>query len=1018
MTDRHRQTSIMTTLDSILREARQLRTTSEGQLADLRHQITQFNFSQGCFQSREDLEMCIKGLQDYLSRTSEASEELKILNSLKFATMPVRYSAITEAHSRTFRWIFSPNELPQNDPRSQIKFSSWLREQSGIFWVSGKPGSGKSTLMKYICDNEETESSLSQWAKPQKLITASFFFWLAGTMMQKSLNGLIQSLLYEILRACPSLAPTLCASRWNPSVINSRASDPWKLKELRQSFKRLKDARVNGVKFCFFIDGLDEYDGDHIELIQILEEIADCDYIKLCVSSRPLNCFERAFGVSFEKKLYLQDLTREDIALYAREKLGSYVRQAIAGAEAYRYQGLIREIVDRAQGVFLWVYLVVRSLRDGFINRDSMATLQMRLRSLPVDLEPFFKHILDSVDQVYQRRLAQMFEVALESQEPLRLLTYSFIDEEDEEFAIKLPYSDMSSGEKSRRQREMRWRLSGCTRGLLEVSRSDENRMDPYEDRSSDYVVNFLHRSVREFLVSKEIKKMLHANLDGKFCASSVIARGVLAEVKTNTALQPATSLMESMAILARKAEIQTGRSDTSLLQEMERCGQIRARRFLHPQDSFLQFVMKSNLVEFIHDTPTESALITTAPRPLLDLALQEYLQDAELAPDPSEMVRMLLRLHHDPNQPSGELTTFLNYIRTCPQAGQNHSKEWLRRLALLASNGADLQRGGHELILWIDTGDTLEVNLYHSCFNDALEILLKCGLDPNEIVQGSYKQRPSTLWHDFLARSVQISRFAISRGVLCRSFADFVLHGANLEESVRYLSKLSPTGICTASEIIAMFVANVDEAGYQLKEIDLLRSVIPRRLRGIDALTTLPLKQTSKTTQSEIQTAAPDISSNTETETHGAQCPTPKVPHSSFSSANNMNFSNVTEEPQSGNQTDDRGFSGDSQRFEASPSSQRQPKAYDTRKRFPHVPDPPPAPNCPAEFPPNINAYREQDGARQRTWTRDIHETMSGQSKHKDTRIRQRPVKRRSRRRDTVLPLLVLGAAAFSILK
>ena len=55
-----------------------------------------------------------------------------------------------------------------------------------MFWVSGKAGSGKSTLMKYLKSDPDTESNLWAWANGPKLVTASYFFWNAGTDMQKS----------------------------------------------------------------------------------------------------------------------------------------------------------------------------------------------------------------------------------------------------------------------------------------------------------------------------------------------------------------------------------------------------------------------------------------------------------------------------------------------------------------------------------------------------------------------------------------------------------------------------------------------------------------------------------------------------------------------------------------------------------------------------------------------------------------------------------------------------------------
>jgi hypothetical protein len=65
-------------------------------------------------------------------------------------------------------------------------------------------------------------------------------------------------------------------------------------------------------KYCFFVDGLNEYDGDDEEIIDLLQDLASSKNIKVCVSSRPWNAFMDAFGNS-DWQLSIHDLTREDI---------------------------------------------------------------------------------------------------------------------------------------------------------------------------------------------------------------------------------------------------------------------------------------------------------------------------------------------------------------------------------------------------------------------------------------------------------------------------------------------------------------------------------------------------------------------------------------------------------------------------------------------------------------------------------------------------------------------------------
>jgi hypothetical protein len=71
--------------------------------------------------------------------------------------------------------------------------------------------------------------------------------------MQNSLQGLLKTLLYQILEADHSLCDVLCP--------NHLAGAPWSIQELTVAFERLAVTSESTCMLCFFIDGLDEYQG-------------------------------------------------------------------------------------------------------------------------------------------------------------------------------------------------------------------------------------------------------------------------------------------------------------------------------------------------------------------------------------------------------------------------------------------------------------------------------------------------------------------------------------------------------------------------------------------------------------------------------------------------------------------------------------------------------------------------------------------------------------------------------------
>jgi hypothetical protein len=158
---------------------------------------------------------------------------------------------------------------------------------------------------------------------------------------------------------------------------------------------------------CLFIDGLDKFDGDHEEVSELFKGITSTK-VKVCLSSQPWVVFEECFR-DFPC-LKLQDLSRPDIELYVQQVLaGNSAFQRLAGRDPVSTMEFIQEIVEKADGVFLWVVLVARSLLHGIRNRDSMPDLQSRLRRIPRELEPLYNHLLNIIEPKYFRGPRMLF---------------------------------------------------------------------------------------------------------------------------------------------------------------------------------------------------------------------------------------------------------------------------------------------------------------------------------------------------------------------------------------------------------------------------------------------------------------------------------------------------------------------------------------------------------------------------------------------------------------------------------
>lgn len=456
--------------------------------------------------------------------------EQQVLESLHFSVLGKRRETIPEAHERTFRWAFDANVRTGGDGKDVTSLSWWLRGGNGIFWVSGKPGSGKSTLMKFIASAKETKTLISQWQPHRRCIVASHYFWNAGSTMQKSLKGLLRSILFDIFRQHPALIDPTCGDQLGGSH-HAAESQSWSLSRLHKTLKKaVSCATDQQYSICLFIDGLDEYEGDHdhrMELCQLFLKLAQSPHIKICLSSRPWNIFEDVFG-PIASKIHLQDLTRNDIEEYVRNRLQGHPRWRQLAVSQSQDTSLVAEVSERASGVFLWVYLVTKLLCEGLTNQDRISDLRRRLNSIPRQLEDFFKQMLDSVDSFYHSKMSEVFQIALTAREPLEFPIFEFHDMEhdDPKYALKTCVKTIASSELDLMRSRVASQLNSRTCGLLEISAAG--------------VVNFLHRTVRDFLSQQNMTTFLEqkASQDRHFDPNWSIVQALSAWIK----LQPVST--------------------------------------------------------------------------------------------------------------------------------------------------------------------------------------------------------------------------------------------------------------------------------------------------------------------------------------------------------------------------------------------------------------------------------------------------------------------------------------------
>lgn len=415
--------------------------------------------------------------------SDEASYANAIKNNLQFQGYASREEAIPKAYKATFEWIFTG---PKSSSQTPVwsSFPEWLSGPStDLYWITGKPGAGKSTLMKFLSHHDTTRAMLRKWSGDAPLLTASFYFWSTGNQMQKSQTGLLRTLLLQCLDAMPHLAPTVCPRRWILFKIFGleiyQFLPKWTWTELMESFSILQGMVGKSFNLALFIDGLDEFNGVHESLVEFVKIFDLRRGVKICVSSRPENIFLDAFAAS--PSLRIETLTENDIQTFANGQLGqTQALKDLGQLHPAEAELLVDSVITKAQGVFLWVSVVVRALREGLTEGDKLSDLQAILEGLPSDLDGLYTSIWERIKPKHVKQSSQLFQIHRCALQPLDVVTMWLADDE------KALDRDINTiADRKPVMEVMKRRLNSRTRGLLEVVSHGD--------------VDYLHRSVREW---------------------------------------------------------------------------------------------------------------------------------------------------------------------------------------------------------------------------------------------------------------------------------------------------------------------------------------------------------------------------------------------------------------------------------------------------------------------------------------------------------------------------------------
>ncbi|KAG6363935.1 hypothetical protein INS49_009038 [Diaporthe citri] len=414
-----------------------------------------------------------------------------------------REKLIADAYENTFSWVFQKTPVIEAGKHLWSSFPKWLEgNDKSVFWITGKPGSGKSTLMKFILSSDELRKFLEKWAAGLPLQVTNFYAWVAGSDLQKSHLGLMRTVLHQCLQSNPGLASAVAPRRWALfSTLRSCEKQPtWEEWELKESFEYLLSGMVKTHRLAFFIDGLDEFEVSPAHTLALVKDIGARDGIKVCVASRQWREFNDELGKY--PVLRMQDLTEEDMTHFVRGTFSSnrgFQEQIHIFPD--EVESIILEIVNKSSGVFLWSYLVVKNLSEAFTDGEGLLRLKEILHSLPEDLKDLYTSIWGRMGH-RSRDFAKLMALFRASEGPLHLLNL-WVADGGPQGLTGFDLLNLSVVRLSGIRSQVIRRLDSHTRGILELSKDDN--------------VELLHRTTLDWAKREEIWSDISSHLDADF---------------------------------------------------------------------------------------------------------------------------------------------------------------------------------------------------------------------------------------------------------------------------------------------------------------------------------------------------------------------------------------------------------------------------------------------------------------------------------------------------------------------
>ena len=283
-------------------------------------------------------------------------------------------SARALRHPKTCMWILQKTEVKQLLNRS-------CGPERTFLWIYANPGAGKTILSSFLIDHLKSANS-----DPVK--GNLFYFFCKNT---DTPTVVVRSLLYQLYN---SVKDRKASQSLNHDIgVALDKSGQQKAVNFSVLWQLFSAHVISLTPATIIIDALDECQ-DSNQLTDGLKELSTLRSIKVIVTSRKESHLHSELNSVSSIEIAPEDIDA-DIAAFVEAKVKASSRLSHPSVREL----IITKLCNTHDGMFLWVYLVLKELKSCI----SMTQVQDALANLPTGLDGIYKSILDRLQTTLSR---------------------------------------------------------------------------------------------------------------------------------------------------------------------------------------------------------------------------------------------------------------------------------------------------------------------------------------------------------------------------------------------------------------------------------------------------------------------------------------------------------------------------------------------------------------------------------------------------------------------------------------